>query len=114
MEFKIKETGKIEELVIKDSNNIEWTADLIGNVEGLNCPEGSDAPVMSQQSFEWWSEYIKNYEADEKEATELAEELDIEESLIWERYNDYPTCDYSDHHAIKQQVFAEIKKEHTA
>jgi hypothetical protein len=112
MKIRIMETGEIRELNISDKNGTNWTNDLILNVESLNYNDESEAYEMTQEQYNWWKQYVEDYEADEKEAAELAEELGIEEHLIWDKYNEYHTCDYGDHHTIKQNVFAEIRDEY--
>jgi uncharacterized protein (DUF2342 family) len=61
---------------------------------------------MSQESYEWWTEYINNYESDAEKITELAAELEIDESEIYDRINDFVTNDMNDEHDIKQNVIA--------
>jgi len=71
----------------------------------------TDEHECSQETYEWWSEYIKNHEADEQEVMELAKELGIEASEIWERINQNLNCDLGDEHMIIQNVLEEIRKE---
>lgn len=112
MDIKIIETGVITSLNIYDDNGVNWAADLVGNVETLTYNDDQQAE-MTQEQYDWWVEYISSYRADAKEAAEIASDLNIDESIIWDRYNDYHTCDYSDHHGIKQQVFEDIKAEYS-
>ncbi len=112
MIVKIIETGAVKTLSITDVNGIDWTNDLIGNATTLSYNE-DDQVIMSQDDFDWWTEYISNYEADQKEAADLASELDIDEAIIWDRYNEQHTCDYGDHHGIKQVVFEQVKEEYS-
>jgi len=56
MKILIKETGKIEDLKIRDSNNIEWTSDF-GNKE-------TEQYEMDQQDFDCLQEYINNNNED--------------------------------------------------
>jgi len=55
MKILIKETGKIEDLKIRDSNDIEWSPDF-GNKE-------TEIYEMEQQDFDYLQEYINNNEA---------------------------------------------------
>lgn len=111
MEIKIKETGEIKDLTIKDSNNIEWTLDLVTAPQYWN--KETEQYEMSQGDYEWWAEYIDNYENDEQEAQELADELGITLSEVQERISDAldGINDYDDHHCVKQRVFTELRGE---
>lgn len=111
MEFRIKETGELKELKIYDDNNIEWTADLLGSYGALHYDEETEEHVLSQNDYNWWEEYIENHEQDEAAVTELSEELDLDESDIWDRINQELNCDLGDEHNIIQNVLKEIKKE---
>ena len=111
MEIRIIETGELTSLNIYTSNGINWANDLILDVEPLKYNEDAEVHEMTQEQYDWWKEYIKDYESDKKEAAELAEELGIDESEIWEKYNKYHTCDYGDHHRIKQQIFEKLREE---
>jgi len=111
MKLRIKETQEVKVLEIRDKNGIEWTNDLLGNHGALQFNDETEEYEMNQEDYEWWSEFIKNHEADEQEVTELAEELGIEESEIWERINQELNCDLGDEHMIIQNVLEEIRKE---
>ena len=52
MEIFIKETGKIEDLTIKDNNGTEWTYDLLGNHNATHYNEETEQHEMSQEDFE--------------------------------------------------------------
>lgn len=109
MKIRIIETGEIKELTIIGANGCEWTQDLLGNNNAVTYNNESEQYEMSQDDFEWWEEYINNYIADEKEIKELAEELGIDESEIYERINDFISNDLEDEHNINQNVIAEFK-----
>jgi hypothetical protein len=111
MKIMIKEKKQIRELSIYGTNGIEWTADLLGNNDALQYDQEREIYIMSQSDYFWWLEYINNHINDEKEIQELAEELDIDISEIYERISQYSTCDLGDEHNIKQAVLKEIKNE---
>lgn len=111
MKLKIRETQEVKVLEIRDKNGIEWTKDLLGNYNALQFNDETEEYEMNQEDYEWWLEYIKNHEADEQEVMELAEELGIEESEIWERINQNLNCDLGVEHIVIQNVLEEIKKE---
>ena len=113
MKFRIKETQELKELRIVDSETgCEWTADLIGNTDGLHYNEDTEEYEMSQEEYSWWDEYITNYEADEEEIEELADELDIDAADITLRMQNEINCDMEDEHDAKQSVMNDIRKEY--
>lgn len=109
MEIRIKKTNELKDLSIVDSNGIEWTGDLLGNNNAISYNNETEEYEMSEDDFEWWNEYITNYENDEKEIEELAEDLEIEKSEIWERVQELYT-EMDAEHFIKQNVIAEFKE----
>jgi len=80
MYIKIIETGKIEELEIIDPRTeIEWTQDLLGNYDALgDYDEDADAHLMSQSDFEWWSDFITEYQKAVIRLNSLVQELRFE------------------------------------
>lgn len=112
MMFRIKESGEIKELTITGTNGIEWTSDLLGNHDALNYNRETEEYEMTTEDFDWWSEYIENHKTDKKEISELAEELNIKESEIYDRINDHITNDLGDEHNIKQYVMEQIREEY--
>lgn len=109
MEIRIKKTNELKDLSIVDSNGIEWTGDLLGNNNAISYNNETEEYEMSEDDFEWWNEYITNYENDEKEIEELAEDLEIEKSEIWERVQELYT-EMDAEHFIKQNIIAEFKE----
>lgn len=104
MEIRIIETNELKELNIFDANGINWINDLLGNNDATKYNQETEEHEMSSENFEWWGEYINNHDTDEKEIAELAEELGIEKSEIYDRINENITCDLGDEHMIKQSV----------
>lgn len=111
MKLRIKETQEVKDLEIRDRNGVEWTNDLLGNYDALKFNKETEEYEMSQEAYEFWSEYIKNHVSDEREVIELAEELGIEESEIWERIHYTLNLDIGNEHIIIQKVLEEIRKE---
>ena len=112
MQIRIIETGEMKDLTIRDSNNTEWTYDLLGNANATVYNEELEVHEMSQDDFDWWKEYINDNINDESQLVELAEELNINEQIIRDRImREMSTCDLCDEHSIKQNIFVEIKKE---
>jgi len=52
MKILIKETGKIKDIKVRDSNDIEWTSDFGNKETGIY--------EMGQQDFDCLQEYINN------------------------------------------------------
>ena len=102
MKFEIIETGKIEELVIRDSDtNIEYTQDLLGNVGALAFNSEKEIYVLSQADYDWWNAYIANHMSDDEEAKELG--------IVWDDYAEEFNADMDDEHMIKQSIIARLK-----
>lgn len=112
MNLRIKETGEMKDLTIIGSNGVEWTRDLLGNNNAAHYNGENEEYEMTEGDFEWWEEYIRDNEKDADEAMELAKKVGINESEIWDRINENLSCDLGDEHAIKQNIFAEIKEEY--
>lgn len=74
MDIQIKESGEIKKLIIRDKNGIDWSADLVDrrNIEGFN---DDNIPIMTQDNFGWWENYIIGYEQTAEEIEELIDEL---------------------------------------
>lgn len=110
MKIKINETGKIKHLNIYDpKTGIDWTNDLIGNAGALQNGQfeynyDDDVYFASQDTFDWWSEYILNENKTESDIILLAEELRIDESIIRERIAENTGNDYENHR--KEAIFA--------
>ena len=66
--------GEIKELVITDSNGIEWTRDLLGN---HNIYADEDGIVhMDKENFEWWTDYINGHNTANEEFVDLSDVAD--------------------------------------
>ena len=111
MKLRIKETQEVKVLEIRDKNGIEWTMDLLGNYDTLQFNDKTGEYEMSQEDYDWWSEYIKNHKADEQRVTELAEELGIREFEIWDRINRARIDDLSDEHTVITNILEVIRNE---
>lgn len=109
MKIRIIETNKVEELEIVDNNGISWTEDLLGNHDATTYNTETEEYEMTQDDFEWWVEYIDNYNSDKEKIEQLALELDINESEIYDKINEQLTNDLDMEHAIKQDVIEEFR-----
>jgi hypothetical protein len=117
MMIKILESGKIEELEAVSSSGVEFTRDLLGNNDALHFNDDTDEFEMKEEDFDWWKEYIDNYNSDEIKKEEIIEELndlelDGKEIVETVLSNTEFGCDLSDEHMIKQNVFEDIKNEY--
>ena len=109
MKIFIKETKEIKSLNIVDENGIDWTEDLVEASKFWN--DEAEQHEMSEGDYEWWAEYIRNYESDEQEMLDLADERDIDVSEIRDRISTEMNCDMEDEHSIKQGIFDAIRLE---
>lgn len=111
MKIRIKESQELKNLIITGTNGIEWTNDLLGNNDALHYNKDTEEYEISQDEFNWWEEYINNHNADREEITAIAAELNIDESEIYDKVNQYITNDLGDEHGIKQNVIADFRRE---
>jgi hypothetical protein len=108
MLLRIRETQDLVELCLM-KNEIEHTQDMLGNNGALHYNEETEEHEMSKVEYEWWKEFFNNYEADEEEVAEVADELDIMESEIWEKINFCLDGDLESRHYIIQRELEEIR-----
>lgn len=119
MDVKILETGERTSLIIRDENGIEWTNDLIGNAGELidgqfTWSEEDDAYLVSQDTYDWWSQYISDYEQSEQDIADAAHDLDMSiadvrerVSMAFEGINDYEM-----HRRTTIDALAELRDEY--
>lgn len=79
MKVKIKETGELATLVLKDSNGINWVQDFIGNVGALNDGQfvydsEKDVYDVSKENYEWWTNTIQLHQRLNDRIEELSQE----------------------------------------
>lgn len=115
MKFIINETGETKELNIFDSNNINWTQDLIGNTGAVGdtiiYDEEKEAYKISMDDFTWWQDYIADSQSDAEKLAELKEEYDEDEiqNIINEEMSGIN--DYDENHAAMENAFDRIRNE---
>jgi hypothetical protein len=111
--MKLLVNGEVRELNIYDSNGIDWSNDLIGNNTDWSqykTDEDTELKIVDEEFFNWWSEYIENYTADEEEMNDLVAEFDLDASDIKLRIADeMDGRDMEQEHYIKQKIFDEIR-----
>lgn len=112
MKIRINETSEIKELSIIGLNGIEWTGDLLSRDDALIFNSETEEYEMNKNAYEWWKEYIDNFNVDEKAIEELAEELNIEVDDINLRLQLEMNCDMEDEHMVKQNILNEIREEY--
>ena len=117
MEIKIRETGKIKTLSIVDRNGTDYTQDLIGNtgalIDGQFEREGDTSIYIADQAtYDWWNQYIQDYNQTETDVDALAEELGIERQIIVARISDNLGGDYGDDRKCAIQAMDEIRAEY--
>lgn len=83
MDLKIKETGKIEQLIIIDpKTGCNWELDLLGNHDAdMTYDDDEGVYLMDQETFEWWSNLVERYQAADDHLHETRCGVDDPESL---------------------------------
>lgn len=109
MKIFIKGTKKMESISLIE-NGVDCSQDVICNVTDCWNSE-TDRFEMNQEDFDWWKEYFNNLQSDKEDISEIALDLDVDESEIYEEISKklaYST-DLNDEHAIKQDIIQEFK-----
>jgi hypothetical protein len=108
MMIRIRETQDLVELCLM-KNGIECTQDMLGNNRELHYNEETKEHEMSNEKYEWWKEFFNIYEADAEEVAEVADELGVWESAVWEIINENLDGDLESRHYIIQKELEEIR-----
>jgi hypothetical protein len=120
MDVKIKETGEIKTLEIRDERGIEWADDMIGNAGAktdgqFTWDDEEEVYLAEQGTYDWWHDYIADYEATEEAITALAEKLDVQRWEIVKRVGEAQDgVDYDRHHEVAMQALEEYEAEYNA
>ena len=100
MNTMIRETKERKELgIIDPKTGMNWINDLIGNWNGFDdgqfeYDEELEVYVCSQETFDWWENFTKEYEKADFTVFEYKQELtDNEEQLFNELLHDYCNTD---------------------
>jgi len=119
MNTKIIETGEIKTLSIRDERGIDWTNDLIGNTGAMQdgqftWSEQDNAYLVSQDTYDWWAQYIADTEQTDADIVELADKYDIQVSDIKDRIavEMDGINDYDDHRATAVRAMEDIENEY--
>lgn len=118
MNVKIMETGEMTELnIIDPASGANWIQDLIGNANALNdgqfvWSEDDDAYIASQGTFDWWVKYIDDTNATLEDVSNLADDLDIDASIIWDRIDHDTDGDYGAHRSRAINALKSIREEY--
>ena len=119
MTIRIKETGEIKELIITDKNGVQWEHDLIGGADDeIQYNYESEIYETTQERYDWWENYINEYQADEEEIDDLFREIydeyGYEEACEIERkfYDDIFDHDYECHHLRKQDAIERFREDY--
>lgn len=117
MKFIINETGKHEELSIIDTKTgMDWSNDLIGNSgavgQYIEYDDAEDAYRITQEDFDWWSEYIAMYERYQEELDSLKAQYgsDAVDDII-SRSELWLGNDYNEHERELQAQIDAIREE---
>jgi len=115
MKFIINETGEEKELNIIGANGIDWTQDLIGGTSDMGdtiiWDDEKEIYKITQDTFDFWEEYIANAQADDEKLEELKSEYDGADiqKIINEEMNGIN--DYDMHHGVMESIFERIVEE---
>ena len=115
MKVIINETNEIRDLIATMSDNvkIDWARELTAVDDEIKYDYDEEAYRMSQETYDFWVEYINNMESDTETLNELCEIYDsaeVDEIIDDEMWGDN---DYSMHHARYQAAFKRIREELT-
>lgn len=116
MNVMIRETGKVQELSIIDrESGVDWTNDLVGNAGAFNdgqfeWSEEHNAYRATQDTYDWWARYIEDNETTEREAQQLAEELDISVEDVYYNIQVNTRSDYGNHRSEAIQAMQILKE----
>ncbi len=114
MRIIIKETREPKELNIYDTDNIDWSNDLIGNSGATLYWEydgDEQAYILPQEDYDWWVDYIAKKQADDNKLADLRKEYDNNEiqKIIDEEFQGIN--DYEQEHEVMKIVFERIESE---
>lgn len=117
MNIKVIETNERTEL-INFASGMNWIQDLIGNANAFDdgqfvWSEEDDAYLATQDTFDWWMKYISDTNATIEDVNSLADELDIDADIIWDRIDHYSDGDYGTHRNRAIQAMNEIREQYT-
>lgn len=90
MTIIINETGERKELLAVDNTTgCEWTQDLLGNSGYQRKYDADDNVCMDADDYQWWSDYIAGYDATEREALEMADEVGVDGNKLFRACREY-------------------------
>ena len=121
MKIIIKETNEIKKLTIKDSNGIDWTADLI--TAGALPHDDDGTTILTNDEFIFWENYITKDSEINQQIIDLIDALSESEipcpdkNSYWESYiknkiNENTDSDYNNHYGSAMEVINNIKKQY--
>lgn len=112
MKLRIRETGEVVELLLRDKNGISWTADFIDSWNGLGdephqiqYDADDDIYFATQEVAEWWVEAIKAQQKLEDRMEELEEEYGeeaVRDAVRHVAYTDLPDHIEAMHQALDE------------
>lgn len=96
---KIIESGEIRELSVIDANSgLDWSGDMLGNFNAYDgFDDEAELHTMSQETYDWWAEFLPKYEAADEAANEHRKSLDGADAEQFEETLNHATgCDLED------------------
>ncbi len=118
MKIKIRETAETKTLAIRNRDTgIDWTQDLIGNAGAFAdgqfvWSDEDDAHLCDQETYDWWDQYINDYETTEDDMVNLAKALNIDLQIIRERVGQYQDNDYEQHRSRAIYAMNDLRSEY--
>ena len=92
MDFKIAETGKIEELTLNDpKTNCCWLSDLMGGCDDITDVDDDGNNIVTADVFEWWKTLVTEWQFADERLFEVRENLNWDTDNI-EKFDAY-ICD---------------------
>jgi len=83
MKVKIKETGEVKDLTIRDEvTQTEITLDMLCQYDTISFDE-EEVVELTQEQFDWWHDFATKVKHYAKQIEEIARKLHISKLGIW-------------------------------
>lgn len=118
------DTNQTVTLSVYNSNGIDWVADMISNAGMLGHPidnggfeahpSGDGTYVATQDTIDWWREYIDGYERTQANLDTLQDDLDalgLDGYAIIQKefFAVYPNIDMDQEYAVSADLMHDIR-----
>lgn len=75
--------GKARKLEMRDDNNIDWSADFIGNTSHGMERDGEGNYIATQEEYDWWKNMIVAYQGMEETIKQYKAKYGADEVDEW-------------------------------